>query len=261
MLKIALCDDDAVFLKELTGKIQELLRFEEKNAAIASFVNPTALTASVASGDRFDIFILDVEMPQIDGFKVAADLRKYQPNVALIFLTSHLQYAPEGYKVDALRFISKLNVDETLPEALQKALHTLEQQDQHSLLVQHYKNFSRVLYQNIIYVRKTARSVQIITSNQGVIKDNRGIKELFGISIFLLSPIRSTKHPLSERLYAQNKKAARIIVSIDFLLFLILYITGMPTRYLATWALSLSAVAIMMVITLFKKNSTRRESV
>ena len=24
MLKIALCDDDAVFLKELTGKIQEL---------------------------------------------------------------------------------------------------------------------------------------------------------------------------------------------------------------------------------------------
>ena len=120
-------------------------------------------------------------MPQIDGFKVAADLRKYQPNVALIFLTSHLQYAPEGYKVDALRFISKLNVDETLPEALQKALHTLEQQDQHSLLVQHYKNFSRVLYQNIIYVRKTARSVQIITSNQGVIKDNRGIKELFDI--------------------------------------------------------------------------------
>ena len=74
------------------------------------------------------------------------------------------------------------------------------------------------------------------------------------ISIFLLSPIRSTKHP-------QNKKTARIIVSIDFLLFLILYITGMPTRYLATWALSLSAVAIMMVITLFKKNSTRRESV
>lgn len=157
MLKIALCDDDAVFLKELTGKIQELLRFEEKNAAIASFVNPTALTASVASGDRFDIFILDVEMPQIDGFKVAADLRKYQPNVALIFLTSHLQYAPEGYKVDALRFISKLNVDETLPEALQKALHTLEQQDQHSLLVQHYKNFSRVLYQNIIYVIKINR--------------------------------------------------------------------------------------------------------
>ena len=191
MLKIALCDDDAVFLKELTGKIQELLRFEEKNAAIASFVNPTALTASVASGDRFDIFILDVEMPQIDGFKVAADLRKYQPNVALIFLTSHLQYAPEGYKVDALRFISKLNVDETLPEALQKALHTLEQQDQHSLLVQHYKNFSRVLYQNIIYVRKTARSVQIITSNQGVIKDNfvnlDYAKELCGDSIIMLN--------------------------------------------------------------------------
>ena len=57
------------------------------------------------------------------------------------------------------------------------------------------------------------------------------------------------------------KKTARIIVSIDFLLFLILYITGMPTRYLATWSLSLSAVAIMMVITLFEKNSTRRESV
>ena len=79
MLKIALCDDDAVFLKELTGKIQELLRFEEKNAAIASFVNPTALTASVASGDRFDIFILDVEMPQIDGFKLRLIFESISP--------------------------------------------------------------------------------------------------------------------------------------------------------------------------------------
>lgn len=167
MLKIALCDDDAVFLKELTGKIQELLRFEEKNAAIASFVNPTALTASVASGDRFDIFILDVEMPQIDGFKVAADLRKYQPNVALIFLTSHLQYAPEGYKVDALRFISKLNVDETLPEALQKALHTLEQQISIRYLFSTIKisaeYFTRILsmFEKLPAVCKSLRQIKV----------------------------------------------------------------------------------------------------
>ncbi len=37
MLKIALCDDDAVFLKELTGKIQELLRFEEKKRSHCIF--------------------------------------------------------------------------------------------------------------------------------------------------------------------------------------------------------------------------------
>ena len=46
-------------------------------------------------------------------------------------------------------------------------------------MVQHYQNYTRILYKDILYVQKMQRSIQIVTDRQGNFKDNRGIKELF----------------------------------------------------------------------------------
>lgn len=181
MLKIALCDDDGAFSEKLTGKLQALLRDGCVTAAIAAFVRPDTLIASVTSGERFDIYILDVEMPGMNGLQVAERLRAHEPNAVLLFLTAHLHYAPDGYKVNALRFISKLDLENTLPEALDAALSALKKQDEISLVVQRYNNFTRVRHQDILYVHKLARSLQICTVNQGTIKDNRTLKEIHEI--------------------------------------------------------------------------------
>ena len=64
-------------------------------------------------------------------------------------------------------------------EALEQALATLEKTDTHSIMVQHYQNYTRILHKDILYVQKMQRSIQIVTDRQGNFKDNRGIKELF----------------------------------------------------------------------------------
>lgn len=146
---------------------------------ITTYVNPLALTAAIADGERYDVYILDVEMPEQNGLDVAKYIREHQPNIPLLFLSSHLSYAAEGYKVQALRYVSKLDLDNALPEALGQALLTLEKTDTRSILVRHYQNYTRILYQDILYVQKIQRSIQIVTNRQGNFKDNRGIKELY----------------------------------------------------------------------------------
>lgn len=179
MVKIALCDDDSLFVGKLTGLIQAQLKNKDETPAITSYTNPIALAAALADGERYDVFILDVEMPEMDGITLARQIRNYQPNAALFFLSSHLSYAPEGYKVEAMRYVSKLDLENALPEALEQAVKNIERIDSNSLAVRRYKNLTRILYKDILYVCKLQRSVQIITERQGNIKDNRGIKELF----------------------------------------------------------------------------------
>ena len=179
MLKLTLCDDDKTFLKELSDHIEAWMLDQGEHPLVCSFSSPYALTASVADGERFDLFVLDVEMPGMDGLETAKELRRWEPNAPLLFLTSHLKYAPEGYKVNALRYVSKLNWKSALPEALEKAAAEIHRTDQKSILVQRYYNYTRILYQEILYVHKDRRNVEIVTADQEPVTDSRGIKELF----------------------------------------------------------------------------------
>ena len=47
-------------------------------------------------------FLLDVEMPEINGLELAKKLRKRQINLPLIFMTAYPEFALESYEVSAL---------------------------------------------------------------------------------------------------------------------------------------------------------------
>ncbi len=55
----------------------------------------------------YDLVLMDINLPDLNGMDVAASLRKLDQNVLLIFVTSMAQYAVQGYEVDALDYVVK----------------------------------------------------------------------------------------------------------------------------------------------------------
>ena len=55
----------------------------------------------------YTCIFLDVEMPGMNGFETAKALRDAGCQAPVILLTSHREYAPEGYEVGAFRFLTK----------------------------------------------------------------------------------------------------------------------------------------------------------
>ena len=55
----------------------------------------------------FDLILLDIEMPLLDGIETAKKLRELDKEVFLIFITNLAHYAIKGYEVEALDFILK----------------------------------------------------------------------------------------------------------------------------------------------------------
>ena len=73
---------------------------------------------------KYDLIILDIELPSLDGLSVARKLRELGEQTALVFLTSHVEYALKGYEVNALRYLTKPVKKEQLAEIIN---HLLEQ--------------------------------------------------------------------------------------------------------------------------------------
>ncbi len=101
MIKIAFCDDEISILKEMSA-ILDAYRLE-RNCEIeyTAYQSPFELMSDVERGFAWDILFLDIKMPGENGMEVARELRTFDNNVKIIFLTSHPEYAVESYTVGA----------------------------------------------------------------------------------------------------------------------------------------------------------------
>ena len=103
-MRIAICDDEERYRIELKTTLEKLLINADYN--IDTFDDGNKLSAAFAESP-YDIVFLDIEMPAVDGITLAKRIRARSENVFIVFLTSHIEYALEGYEVNALRYLTK----------------------------------------------------------------------------------------------------------------------------------------------------------
>lgn len=117
-LKIAICDDEQTYLDILEDECLRFLECRNQKAQIFCFQRGKAL---LSSEDEFDIILLDVELPDMDGFSVAEEWKNLQRPGKIIFITSHDEWVQRAFKVQAFRYLYKVEADRIL-EALEDAL-------------------------------------------------------------------------------------------------------------------------------------------
>ena len=114
MLHIAIAEDERSERSQLEAQIRQFIEEHGLRAEIHGFELAQPLLDSYASGEHYDIILLDIQMPGIDGMTAAASIRNVDPDVLIIFITSMAQYAVQGYKVNAFDFLVKPVTQEAL---------------------------------------------------------------------------------------------------------------------------------------------------
>ena len=180
MIHVALCDDDPHFLKQLRQATAQWFTERQIIFSAIEFSSAKHLLDSVKE-TSYDVFFLDIEMPEVDGMQLAKLIRETLPDSIIIFLTPHDEFAPDGYRVQALRYLSKQTWKKFLSEALDAATAQVEKQGTGSLTVSHYGNIQRIPHRDILYIRHISRYCEIAIKAGETIQDDRGIKKLFEI--------------------------------------------------------------------------------
>lgn len=105
MLRIAVVEDDDSDLARLQEHLQRFSR--EKGLALQTSVFRNGEQLLFSYQPVYDIILMDIEMPQMDGMTAAQRLRELDPSVILIFITNMAQYAIQGYRVRARAYLLK----------------------------------------------------------------------------------------------------------------------------------------------------------
>lgn len=150
MYRIALVDDEKIFTDQIEEYIRQYQAENPTEFQVSVFHSSTEFIAGFQK--EYDLILLDVEMPQLNGMELAHKIREVDEQVVLMFITNMAQYAIHGYSVGALDFVTKPINYYTFAMKLTRALKRVPKKESTSILLTMADGVKRIDIKQIYYL-------------------------------------------------------------------------------------------------------------
>lgn len=175
-MNIIICDDS----QKDRGILIELLQnyAQERNECfeITEYDSGLRLSEDEASLQKCQLVFLDINMEDMDGLKTAMKIKEKYPKIPVVLVTAYMNYALDGYKVKASRFLLKDNLAETIGECMDDLIAEIKKNSR-ILEFPFVEGTIRLHADDIIYI-ETARHKNIFYTEKGCYSIYRKLDEL-----------------------------------------------------------------------------------
>ena len=178
LIKIAYCDDDMSILEDIRTLLEEYRTERNNDISHIAFNSPLDLIAEIEKGARFDVLLLDVLMPGETGIDAAAEIRKIDKNVKIIFLTSSSEYAVQSYSVEAFFYQLKPVSKEAIFTLMDSVISACEKEHGNSIILRCKSGITRIDLRHIEYCEVIHRTLFIHLSGGRVLESIGSMDEL-----------------------------------------------------------------------------------
>ena len=133
MLHIAIVEDDPSYARQLQDYLGRYSRESGEPIEVAVYTDGDEIVEGYRA--QFDLILLDVEMPFLDGMTAAEEIRRRDSEVVIIFITNMAQYAIKGYAVDALDYVLKPVSYFAFTQRLERAVARMKRRERKYLVI------------------------------------------------------------------------------------------------------------------------------
>lgn len=213
MTKVAFCDDEISMLNELQVLFDGYRVKQNREIDYTAFHSPLELLAVIERGIRFDVLFLDVLMPSENGIDTAEEVRRYDSNVKIIFLTSSAEFAVQSYGVNAFFYQLKPVHAESFFRVMDAVLDECEKERTNSLILRCKNGITRVELKTLEYCEVIHRTLYLHLTSGKVLESIGSLDELCGQLKPYGNFLRSHRSFLINLEYVQNLSARAITMS------------------------------------------------
>ena len=204
MIKSAFCDDDMEVLHQMNELLDRYRVERNEDITYAAFQSPFELLTEIEKGIRPDILFLDVVMPGQNGMDVAKEIRQYDTNMKIIFLTSSPEFAVESYSVGAYFYQLKPIWEESFFRLMDAVLAECEKKKKNSLILRSKDGITRIDLQQLEYCEVLGRKLLFHLENGAVLESAGSLDDLAGQLMQYSNFFRPHRSFLVNMEYIQN---------------------------------------------------------
>lgn len=184
MINIAVVDDDAEereLLRAYTERICTDYRAENGCPVlydITCFADGISFVTDYVP--KYDIVLLDIEMPILDGLSTARRLRQMDRQISIIFVSVSSRYALSGYEAEAADYLLKPVQYPALANRMRKLIRASEGHSRADIFLNIDDGCVRVNLCDIVYIEKEKHDI-VFHLAAGEYRGRMNLKEVEGI--------------------------------------------------------------------------------
>lgn len=165
MYHIAYVEDEIAYSDQLKTFISKFQKEKNIEFHLSLFSSADEFLASFSSGE-YDIILLDIllKKDKINGMDLAKEIRKIDNKTILIFVTTMVQFAVEGYEVDALGYLVKPITYFSVEQVFNKALKKIEMNTDVYLTITNKGVLVKLPSSKIAYIEVRGHSLTLHTT-------------------------------------------------------------------------------------------------
>lgn len=126
MVGVLICDNDLGFLERMRTLVESYFRSKDTKVKIHTYSNAEKISPHIFKSIDIALLDVDFENESYNGLDIARSLRSYRKDSVIIFITNFIEYAPEGYEVQAFRYMLKRQLGSDLIQYLDLAIAQLK---------------------------------------------------------------------------------------------------------------------------------------
>ena len=176
MFKVLVCDDDKI----ITDKVQHLLADIQKQYNFEFDIQIFNDGQSIMKNDEvFDIAIVDIEMPNVDGLALSEELKRRNPDTVVLILTSFSDYLDSAMRIQVFRYLSKPIDEERFTKNFIEAVSYYKQISK-QIIVESGDEVLTIKTKDILYIENLKHG-SVIATKHGDYKTNKKPQEWYEI--------------------------------------------------------------------------------
>ena len=180
MIEIALCDDNANDIAVIRLLAEQFVSdHSEFPIRLSCYSSSAELLTHIESIGGFDLYILDVMMPEISGIQLAEVIRSCSDHAEIVFLTVSRDYAVDAFSVYACGYLLKPVCKENFDETVLRAVRKLSQEKSEVLTVKTKDGLRRIPLHKIVMIESFNHTREIIMTEDSVLETYATLSELF----------------------------------------------------------------------------------
>lgn len=167
MIKIAVAEDKPSNIEQIKFYLQKIQKEVDLEIKVNFYTDGKLLVDKYKMS--YDILILDIDMPNLDGMSAAKEIRKIDEDVTIIFLTKMAQYAIKGYEVRAIDFLLKPINYSLFSMKLKDIIYEVNSNNDIPVILTVSKSMRKIMASDIYYMEVSNHKL-IVHTKKEVIK-------------------------------------------------------------------------------------------
>ena len=176
MLRIGICDDQMEARDALRFQIEKVIREGAEQIVYEFSTGESAVRWLEKHPGEIDLLFLDVEMKGINGMEAAGQIREFDKEICIVFVTGYTDYVFDGYKVDALDYVIKPAGAERISEVLGRVREKIFDNRKENFVFKNPEGTYRISLDGISYFFSDKRKVNVVLNG----KDEKEAYSFYG---------------------------------------------------------------------------------